>query len=128
MEDPSSYDLSIDIGSTLGKFSLYMMYKGFRGETITIEPLAVITLTVSGRYLNNHYHYYLAIDSPDIFEKILARARGRRSIVKIDCEWCERHLNLDLLDLVEKDSIFFIEVHDKNLLRSFAKNLLRRRG
>jgi hypothetical protein len=71
------------------EFSLYMMYKGFRGEIITTEPLAVITFTVSRIYLNNHYHYYLAIDSPDILEKILARARGRRSIVKIDREGCE---------------------------------------
>ena len=127
IDDPSSYNLLIDIGSTLGEFSLYAMYKGFRGEIITIEPLAVTTFIISGRYLNNHHHYYLAINSPEVFEKILNRAKGRRSIVKIDCEGCEKYFNLDLIDIVEKNSIFFIEVHDKDLLRSFVKKLVEER-
>jgi len=127
IDNPSSYDLLIDIGSTLGEFSLYAMYKGFRGEIITIEPLAVTRFTISGRYLDKHYHYYLAINSPDVFEKIFVRAKERRSIIKIDCEGCEKHFNLDLIDIVEKNSLFFIEVHNKNLLRSFVKKLVEER-
>ena len=127
IDDPSSYDLLIDIGSTLGEFSLYVMYKGFRGEIITIEPLAVTTFVVSGRYLDNHQHYYLAINSSDVFEKIFVKAKGRRSIIKIDCEGCEKHFNLDLIDIVEKNSTFFIEVHNKDLLRSFVKKLVEER-
>jgi len=127
IDDPSSYNLLIDIGSTLGEFSLYAIHKGFRGEIITIEPLAVTTFVVSGRYLDNHHHYYLAINSSDVFEKIFARAKGRRSIIKIDCEGCEKYFNLDLIDIVEKNSIFFIEVHNKDLLRSFVKKLVEER-
>jgi hypothetical protein len=127
IDDPSSYDLLIDIGSTLGEFSLYVIHKGFRGEIITIEPLAVTTFVVSGKYLDNHHHYYLAINSSDVFEKIFVRAKGRRSIIKIDCEGCEKHFNLDLIDIVEKNSLFFIEVHNKDLLRSFVKKLVEER-
>jgi len=120
IKDPSSYDLLIDIGSTFGEYSLYMIVKGFRGDIITVEPLAFTIIP-----WRKHIHLKIAISSPEDFEKILGKSSGKRSIIKIDCEGCEKYLKPQHLQMIERGSIFIVEAHDFNTyiyLRDLMKN------
>ena len=109
IKDPSSYEALLDVGSTFGEFTLYMMIKGFRGEIITVEPLAFTVIP-----WRKHIHLQTAISSPEDFEKILGKSSGKRSIIKIDCEGCEKHLKPYHLQMIERGSILIIEAHDFN--------------
>jgi hypothetical protein len=120
IKDPSSYDLLIDIGSTFGEYSLYMIVKGFRGDIITVEPLTFIIIP-----WRKHVHLQTAISSPEDFEKIFEKSSGKRSIIKIDCEGCEKHLKSQHLQMLKKGSILIIEAHDFNTyiyLRDLMEN------
>jgi hypothetical protein len=104
IKDPSSYDLLIDIGSTYGEYSLYMIAKGFREDIITVEPL---TFTVIP--WRRHAHLQTTISSPEDFEKIFRKTSGKRSIIKIDCEGCEKHLTSQHLQMIKKGTILVID-------------------
>jgi len=116
IKDPSSYDLLIDIGSTFGEYSLYMMIKGFRGEIITVEPLAFTVIP-----WRKHIHLQIAISSPEDFEKIFGKSSGKRSIIKIDCEGCEKHLKPQHLQMLKKGSILIIEAHNPYLYQNIKQ-------
>jgi len=127
IKDPSSYEALVDIGSTFGEYSLYMIMKGFRGEVITVEPLTY-TIIPSLR----HVHLQIAISSPEDFERILRKVSGKRSIIKIDCEGCEKSLKPDHLKTIEKGSILIIEAHDfntyiylRNLMENHSEKIIR---
>jgi len=116
IKDPSSYEALVDIGSTFGEFTLYMMIKGFRGGIITVEPLAFTVIP-----WRRHVHLQTAISSPEDFEKILEKSSGKRSIIKIDCEGCEKHLKPQHLQMIEKGSILIVEAHNLYLYQNIKQ-------
>jgi len=121
IKDPSSYEALVDIGSTFGEFTLYMMIKGFRGEIITVEPFARTFIMSNGRLVKDHKHLAILIDSPSHFEKIFRMIRGRKSIIKIDCEGCEKHLKPHHLQILKKGSILIIEAHNPYLYQNIKQ-------
>jgi len=132
IKDPSSYEALLDVGSTFGEFTLYMMIKGFRGEIITVEPFARTFIMSHGRLMKDHKHFTILIDSPSHFEKIFRMIRGRKSIIKIDCEGCEKHLKPQHLQMIEKGSILIVEVHNfdtyiylRDLMKNHSEKIIR---
>jgi hypothetical protein len=107
--DPRGYDYLVDIGSTLGEFSLYMLAKGFRGWIVSVEPLVYTRLYEEGEPLD-HTHYSIFIEGPGDFNKIFRDIYGR-AIVKIDCEGCEKHLRPHHLGNLEPGSMLLLGTH-----------------
>jgi len=124
IKDPSSYEALVDIGSTFGEFTLYMMIKGFRGGIITVEPFARTFVLSHGRLVKDHKHLSILIDSSAHFEEIFKMIRGEKSIIKIDCEGCEKHLKPQHLQMLKKGSILIIEAHDLNLYQNIKQMIM----
>lgn len=115
-------DYLVDIGSTLGEFSLYMLAKGFRGRIVSVEPLVYTRLYEEGEPLD-HIHYSIFIKSPEDFNKILGGVRGR-AIVKIDCEGCEKHLRPHHLRNLEPGSMLLLETHGEKIENKILPKIL----
>jgi hypothetical protein len=120
--DPRGYDYLVDIGSTLGEFSLYMVVKGFRGRIVSVEPLVYTRLYEEGEPLD-HTHYSVFIEEPGDFNKILRGVYGR-AIVKIDCGGCENHLRPHHLGNLEPGSILLLKTHGEKIESEILPKLL----
>jgi hypothetical protein len=105
----SGYDTLIDVGSTVGEFIAYSLVKGFRRERIfSVEPFSFITVRRRGRAVNTHFK--TLITDPGTFRNLIDLSVGR-TLLKIDCEGCEKHLSIEDLTSLGKGSTAVIEYH-----------------
>ncbi len=105
----SEYDTLIDVGSTVGEFIAYLLVKGFRRERIfSVDPFSFIVVRRRGRAVNTHFK--TLITDPGTFRNLIDLSVGR-TLLKIDCEGCERHLSIEDLTSLGKGSTAVIEYH-----------------